>query len=93
MQQIKNNPPTLLQFPCSFPIKIMGINDEHLLPEVTAIIARHVSDFNPQSDIEIKISSKKNYVAITVTIMAISKQQLDIIYSELHKHNLVKVIL
>ena len=85
--------PELLQFPCSFPIKIMGVNSNDLLPVVTAIITKHVSNFNPQSDIEIKTSSKGNYVAITATIIATSKAQLDNIYLELHKHELVKIML
>ena len=83
----------LLQFPCSFPIKIMGVNSEDLLPEVIAIITKHASNFNPQIDITTKPSNKGNYLAITATIIATSKQQLDTIYQELHKHKLVKVIL
>jgi uncharacterized protein len=90
---MKNDIQELLKFPCSFPIKIMGVNSDDLLPEVIAIITKHVDNFNPQTDITTKPSSKGNYLAITVTIIATSKQQLDIIYQELHKHKLVKVML
>ena len=89
----ENKTQEILKFPCSFPIKIMGINHEDLLPEVIAIITKHVSNFNPQADITTRPSNKGNYLAITATIMATSKQQLDTIYLELHKHKLVKVML
>lgn len=82
-----------LQFPCLFPIKIMGLNDDSLLPEIVTIIARHVMNFNPKSDVAVKHSNKGTYLSITATIVATSKEQLDNIYMELHKHKLVKFML
>ena len=83
----------LWNFPCKFPIKIMGSNTPELTNEICAILAEHVTDFNPNQDIEIKTSSKGNYLAVTVTITAESKAQLDSIYLALNKHALVKVTL
>jgi hypothetical protein len=83
----------LLEFPCLFPIKIMGINDPDLIAEVVAIVSRHTSHFNPDADIVIKESKHGNYLSITANITATSQKQLDTIYLELNGHKLVKVTL
>ena len=83
----------LLNLPGTFHIKIMGFNDPELINEVSAIISVHVNNFNPEGDISVKPSSKGNYVALTATIWAESKAQLDEIYSALNKHSLVKMTL
>lgn len=82
----------LLQFPCEFPIKIMGTNDSNLLSEITAIVSRYYPELNSK-DIVVKPSSKGNYIAITVTIFATSQKQLDNIYNSLNQHKLIKLTL
>lgn len=83
----------LLDFPCRWPFKILGLNHEDFLPEIIAILSAHDSTFSPQNDVSIKESSNRKYLAVTATIYAHSKAQLDTIYSELHKHKLVKYLL
>ena len=84
---------SLLKFPCRFNIKIMGVNHIDLIPEVAAIVAAHADGFDPEADIVTKLSTKKNYLAITASIEALSQEQLDTIYRELNQHELVKVTL
>lgn len=87
------NKETLLKFPCLFPLKIMGLTNQDLISEVTAIIAAHCSDFNPVRDIAIKPSTNGKYISITATIVAQSQKQLDKIYLSLNNHRLVKITL
>ncbi|MFN8770103.1 MAG: YbeD family protein [Neisseriaceae bacterium] len=87
------NKESLMQFPCLFPIKVMGINQSALISEVVAIISSYCRDFKPDVDITIKPSRKGNYISITATIVAQSQEQLDNIYIALNKHKLVKVTL
>ncbi len=84
---------SLLKFPCSFTIKIMGSNTPDLISEVAAIIASRSNNFNPEADIVTKQSTKGNYMSISATITAQSQIQLDDIYQALNKHTLVKVTL
>lgn len=84
---------SLLKFPCSFTIKIMGINSDDLVAEVSAIIAAQSDSFDPETDITLKTSTKGNYLSISATINALSQEQLDTIYINLNKHSLVKVTL
>lgn len=71
----------------------MGNKHVDLVPQIVAIISRHTAHFNPQDDIVTKLSKHGNYISVTATIMATSQEQLDTIYTELNKHELVKMTL
>lgn len=73
---------TLLKFPCDFPIKVMGLACDELEISVLEIISRHVDNL-PEGALTMKPSKTGKYTAITITINAHSKQQLDAIYMDL----------
>ncbi len=75
---------SLLDFPCNFPIKIMGKADLNFQASTLAIIRKHAPDLS-EGAVSIRYSKDENYIAITVTINATSKEQLDAIYQELSK--------
>ncbi len=83
---------TLLEFPCDFPLKIMGLADAALAQAVLAVVVRHAPGFDGAS-MEMRASSGGKYVSLTCTIKATSKAQLDALYMELTAHPLVKVVL
>ncbi len=74
---------SLLTFPCEFPIKIMGRASENFEADVVAIVRKHAPDLS-EAAITNRPSGKGNYIAITVTVNATSKEQLDNIYLELN---------
>ena len=73
---------TLLEFPCEFPVKAMGLACDEFEIAVIEIINRHVEDLG-EGALKMKPSRNGKYTAITITITAHSKQQLDNIYIEL----------
>ena len=73
---------TLLDFPCEFPIKAMGLACDELEIAVIEIINRYVDDLS-EGAVKTKPSKNGKYLAITVVVNARSKQQLDSIYMEL----------
>ena len=83
---------TLLEFPCDFPIKIMGLMRDDFTQSMVAIVTRHAPDFLAEN-VEMRTSSGGKYLSITCTIRATSKPQLDNLYRELSAHPLVKVAL
>ncbi|MDH5544749.1 MAG: DUF493 domain-containing protein [Gammaproteobacteria bacterium] len=83
---------TLLEFPCAFPIKVFGENSETFEVAVIEIINRHCSSLS-EGAVSSRESSGGRYLALTITIEAHSKQQLDNIYQELSSHTLVKMAL
>lgn len=82
------NTETLLEFPCPFPIKVMGLAKADFEAEVLKILTPHTPEISA-ADIKISNSSAGKYVSITVNITAQSKQQLDAIYHDLTAHDQV----
>ncbi|QDQ26095.1 DUF493 family protein [Chitinimonas arctica] len=82
----------LLEFPCRFPIKVMGKQDETFSQTIFDLVHVHAADIGA-SDIEMRASSGGNYVSLTVTVNAVSQAQLDDIYRALTSHPMVKYVL
>ena len=74
---------TLLEFPCSFPIKALGEDDADFKLQVVTLVAEHAS-FDPQQDVRSLPSRNGRFLSVTVTIEAQSQEQLDDIYRSLH---------
>ena len=83
---------TLLEFPCDFPIKIMGHRVDGFAQAVIEVVLRHAPDFDP-ANTAMRPSAKGNYLAVTCTLRATSQAQLDALYRELTAHPMVKVVL
>lgn len=83
---------TLPEFPCDFPIKIMGSRTDDFARTMVEIVLRHAPDFAAER-VQMRASSSGNYLSVTCTIRATSKPQLDALYRELSGHPLVKVVL
>jgi putative lipoic acid-binding regulatory protein len=73
---------TLLEFPCAFPIKAMGRNSDDFETLVTTMVFRHAAPV-PGEAVKVAESGQGNFVSVTVTIEATSRDQLDRIYYEL----------
>jgi len=83
---------SLFEFPCDFPIKVMGKSH----PDFAETIVTVVREFDPAfeaSRIEMRASSGGNYIGLTVTVRATSREQLDDIYRALTGHPMVSVVL
>lgn len=85
-------PETLLEFPCDFPLKIMGATAADLAQTIAAVVIRHAPDFDAAS-MAMRPSKAGNYLSLTCTVRAVSQQQLDALYRELTAHPMVKVVL
>ena len=79
---IDDNSQSLLEFPCTFPIKIMGRNAPDFQARVVAMVQRHAPEISSAA-VQVRPSGKGNYLAVTVTIEARSQEQLDAIYRDL----------
>ena len=73
---------TLLKFPCDFPLKVMGRNNDDFRSIVIGIVEKHAGKIDMQR-IEERPSRDGTYLGITITVTATSKAQLDAIYMEL----------
>ena len=83
---------SLIEYPCLFPIKVMGAKVDGFVQALT-----HVAEqFDPTFDaatIELRPSKAGNYLGVTLTVTATSREQLDALYQALTSHPMVKVVL
>ena len=84
----KSDEDTIIKFPCQFPIKVMGIASDDFDIVILDIIKKHVSYLSKDA-VKSRLSQKGNYVSVTVTIKAESREQLDNIYYDLTGHEMV----
>lgn len=92
MSESTPEPESLLVFPCEFPIKVMGSASDTFEAQIVEIVCRHVPDLDKMA-ITRRASQGGNYLAITVTIQATSRTQLDAIYQDLTACKLVLMAL
>ncbi|RDK04158.1 DUF493 domain-containing protein [Paraburkholderia lacunae] len=83
---------SLLEFPCDFPIKIMGKSHPAFAETIVAVVRQFDNEVDPER-VETRPSSGGNYTGLTVTVRATSQAQLDDIYRALTGHPMVKVVL
>ena len=76
---------TLIEFPCRFPIKVMGKTSSELDLVVVEIVRRHAPDFH-EGAMTMRPSKNGNFTAVTVMVDATSKAQLNAIYQDLTQH-------
>lgn len=83
---------SLIEYPSQFPIKVMGAQVDGFV-EAIAHVARQFDPGFDASTIEQRPSKGGNYLGLTITITATSREQLDEIYRTLTTHPMVKVVL
>ena len=84
--------PSLIEYPCEFPIKIMGHTRVGFAQAMLEVSSRHAPDFNGAT-MEMKSSKHGKYLSITCVINATSRAQLDALYQELCDHPMVVMVL
>jgi len=83
---------SLIEYPSRFPIKVMGAKVDGFVHAITTI----AREFDPTFDaatVELRDSRAGNYLGVTITITATSREQLDNLYRALTAHPMVKVVL
>ncbi len=84
--------PSLIDYPCEFPLKIMGSTRAGFAQGVLEVVRRHAPDFDGAT-MEMKTSKRGKYLSVTCTINAVSREQLDALYQELCDHPMVVMVL
>jgi putative lipoic acid-binding regulatory protein len=83
---------SLIEYPSDFPIKIMGPAAEDFAQTIVDVVLRFDPGFDAAT-LEMRPSAKGNYLALTATVRATSREQLDDLYRALSSHPMVKVVL
>jgi putative lipoic acid-binding regulatory protein len=89
---VVQDPDNLLEFPCDFPIKVIGKAGCDIDAVVFSLVRVHAPDLG-EGAIRGRTSRKGNYHSVTVTIRASSRAQLDAIYRSLSAHEDILMVL
>ncbi len=83
---------SLLEFPCDFPIKVMGKSHPFFVDTILTLLKEFDAEFD-KTRIEIRSSQGGNYLGLTCTVRAQNREHLDNIYRALTSHPMVSVVL
>ena len=83
---------SLIQYPCDFPIKVLGRTQAGFAQAVLEIVRAHAPDFDG-STMEMKTSKRGKYLSVTCVVRATSRTQLDDLYRALCDHPMVVMVL
>ncbi|MGH8600509.1 MAG: HP0495 family protein [Burkholderiales bacterium] len=86
------SPDSLIEYPCEFPIKIMGNAQDGFAQTVLEIVLRHAPDFDGAA-MGMRASRTGKYLSVTCVIRATSREQLDQLYRELSSHPIITMVL
>lgn len=86
------NEPSLIEYPCDFPIKIFGTAQADFAPAIATVVRAHDAGFDAAT-IEPRHSKTSRYICLTCTVRATSREQLDALYRDLTSHPMVKMVL
>jgi uncharacterized protein len=84
--------PSLIDYPCDFPLKILGNTQPGFAQAMLGVVKKHAPDFD-DATLAMKTSKKGKYLSVTCVIRATSREQLDALYQELCDHPMVVMVL
>ncbi|GAB3285435.1 YbeD family protein [Parahaliea aestuarii] len=84
--------PPKIEFPCDYPIKVLGRDKPEFRPTVLAVFERHAPGFDSET-IVVKGSSKGTFMSLTITITATGPEQLKALHEELMASGLVQMVI
>ena len=81
-----------IEFPCAYPIKVLGRSSADFEGIVLAVVTRHAPGFDQQT-IEVRSSRAGTFTSFTITITATGPQQLEALHQELMATGHVKMVI
>lgn len=84
--------PPVIEFPCDYPIKVMGEADERFRSHVISVFEYHAPGFD-ETRISVRDSRGGKFQSLTITITATGESQLQALFEDLKASPLVKMVL
>ena len=77
---------SVMEFPCSFPIKLMGRETDEFRQTARELVEKHTGPLDDEA-IQSAFSRNGRFVSVTITVVAESREQLDNIYRDATAHD------
>lgn len=84
--------PPKIEFPCDYPIKVMGRSCEDFERVVFATVEAHAPGFD-RDRVQQKGSRKGTFLSLTITITATGQSQLEALHRDLIDTGLVQMVI
>lgn len=84
--------PPKIEFPCDYPIKVLGRHSEEFQAVILEVFEQHAPGFD-QETIKVKASSKGTFTSVTITITATGPEQLDALHRDLLATGMVQMVI
>ena len=84
--------PPKIEFPCDYPIKVLGTSSDAFTSIIVEVFERHAPGFD-QTTITARDSSKGTFTSLTITITATGEQQLEALHRDLMATGHVKMVI
>jgi putative lipoic acid-binding regulatory protein len=81
-----------IEFPCSYPIKVMGLASDDFQQDILMLVRRHAPEVS-EEHLSVRPSNNGNYLALTIVIEATGVEQLSVLFEDLKTHASVKMVL
>lgn len=84
--------PPRIEFPCDYPIKIIGVNGRAFTETVVSLTREHAPEVGA-TDVRVRESRAGRYVSVTITIRATGEAQLRALHETLRSYPPVHMVL
>jgi putative lipoic acid-binding regulatory protein len=84
--------PPKIEFPCAYPIKVLGRSSEAYASIILEVFERHAPGFD-QTTIEVRDSRNGTFTSLTITITATGPEQLEALHQGLLATGHVKMVI
>ena len=89
---MKEQDPPKIEFPCEYPIKVLGRSGEDFEVTIIEVFESHAPGFSRET-ITTNVSSKGTFSSMTITITATGVEQLDALHKGLLATGIVKMVI
>ncbi len=84
--------PPKIEFPCDYPVKVLGRSSEAFESIVFEVFERHAGGFSRET-MTVNGSSKGTFTSLTITITATGPEQLQALHLDLMATGHVKMVI
>ena len=84
--------PPKIEFPCDYPVKVMGRSVPEFEQVITDVFERHDPGFSRERMTQ-RISREGRFISLTVFITATGKPQLEALHQDLMSTGLVQMVI
>jgi putative lipoic acid-binding regulatory protein len=81
-----------IEYPCPYPIKVMGYNEHDFTHAIIEVIKRHDPGFDPAT-VALRASRNEKFLSVTAVITATGPEQIAELFADLKATGRIQMVL